>query len=43
MTALGAGRKRLEFASGEMFTMNRFTVLWGARRIGPRPRGWASR
>ncbi|ARQ70016.1 hypothetical protein [Streptomyces marincola] len=44
VTGLGAGRKRLEFHSGEAFVMNRTTVLWAARRHDPRipriPRGW---
>ncbi|MDT0347023.1 hypothetical protein [Streptomyces litchfieldiae] len=43
MTALGSGRKRLTFATGEMFTMNPTTVLWAARRIDPRLRRWMRR
>ncbi|ARQ71104.1 hypothetical protein [Streptomyces marincola] len=40
MTALGSGRKRLEFETGETLVMNRRTVLWAARRHDPRiPRG----
>ncbi|UCM87701.1 hypothetical protein [Streptomyces marincola] len=40
MTALGSGRKRLVFATGETFVMERTTVLWAARRHDPRiPRG----
>ncbi|MDT0444410.1 hypothetical protein [Streptomyces johnsoniae] len=38
MTAVGPGRKRLEFSTGEMFMMNPTTVLWAARRIDPRLR-----
>ncbi|MDT0341736.1 hypothetical protein [Streptomyces litchfieldiae] len=43
MTALGPGRKRLRFATGEILTMNATTVLWAARRIDPRLRGWMPR
>ncbi|ARQ67553.1 hypothetical protein [Streptomyces marincola] len=40
LTALGTGRKRLEFHSGEILVMNRTTVLWAARHHNPRtPRG----
>ncbi|UCM87520.1 hypothetical protein [Streptomyces marincola] len=40
LTALAAGRKRLQFHSGETLVMNRTTVLWAARRHNPRiPRG----
>ncbi|ARQ69697.1 hypothetical protein [Streptomyces marincola] len=38
MTAIGLGRKRLEFASGETLVMGRTTVLWAARRVSPRLR-----
>ncbi|MDT0343975.1 hypothetical protein [Streptomyces litchfieldiae] len=43
MTALGPGRKRLAFTTGEIFTMNPTTVLWAARRIDPRLQRWARR
>ncbi len=36
MTAVAGGGKRLEFASGEFFTMRPTTVLWAARRVSPR-------
>ncbi|ONK12740.1 hypothetical protein STBA_34920 [Streptomyces sp. MP131-18] len=38
MAAMGPGRKRLDFASGESFVMGRTTVLWAARRVSPRLR-----
>ncbi|WP_143659460.1 hypothetical protein [Streptomyces sp. MP131-18] len=36
MAAVAGGGKRLEFTSGEFFTMRRTTVLWAARRVSPR-------
>ncbi|UCM90989.1 hypothetical protein [Streptomyces marincola] len=38
MTALGPGRKRLLFTTGETFTLHARTVLWAARLVDPRLR-----
>ncbi len=43
MAALGPGRKRLVFGSGESFVMHRATVLWAARRVDPRLAGRGGR
>ncbi|ONK10165.1 hypothetical protein [Streptomyces sp. MP131-18] len=43
MTALGPGRKRLTFITGEILTMNATTVLWAARLVDPRLRGGTPR
>ncbi|UCM88252.1 hypothetical protein [Streptomyces marincola] len=43
LTAVQRGGKRLHFATGETFTMQRTTVLWASRRVDPRlprPRHW---
>ncbi|MDT0342073.1 hypothetical protein [Streptomyces litchfieldiae] len=36
MHTLASSRKRLEFATGETFTMAPTTILWAARRVPPR-------
>ncbi len=36
LTAVQRGGKRLHFATGETFTMQRTTVLWAARLVDPR-------
>ncbi|WP_049572731.1 hypothetical protein [Streptomyces sp. SBT349] len=38
MMVLPHGRKRLDFGSGESFTLRGTTVLWAARRVDPRRR-----
>ncbi|ONK14056.1 hypothetical protein STBA_48350 [Streptomyces sp. MP131-18] len=38
LTTVQRGGKRLHFASGETFTMQRTTVLWAARLVDPRLR-----
>ncbi|MDT0342783.1 hypothetical protein [Streptomyces litchfieldiae] len=40
MTTIARGAKRLEFATGESFTMRPTTILWAARRIDPRLSRW---
>ncbi|WP_049577645.1 hypothetical protein [Streptomyces sp. SBT349] len=39
MVATHGGGKRVEFTSGESFTLRRTTVLWASRRVDPRRRG----
>lgn len=39
LRATALGGTRLEFTTGEPFTMRRTTVLWAARRHDPRRRG----